>query len=100
MAKKAKYKIKQGSGSYEIIHFETSVDQIVQSREKQFITQEEKEQIALKANQDYVEREMKALKSENAELKSLIQDLSEQLSQIQSSLNKAKTRIAWTTVKN
>ena len=100
MSKKAKYKVKNSSGSYDIIHFETSAEQIVESNSKQFITKAEKQQIALKASRDYVDEEVRSLKAENAQLRNLIENLSNQLEKVQTDLGKAKNKIAWTVVKS
>ena len=94
MAKKAKYKIKQSGGSYEIIHFETSAEQILETSGKQFVTQAQKQQI------ETVESEMRQLRAENARLRELVESVSSQLQSLQSELNKAKTKVAWTVVKS
>ena len=94
LAKKAKYKIKQSGGTYEIIHFETSAEQILETNGKQFVTKAQKQQI------DSVNAEMERLKAENEQLRSLVEGISSQLEKIQSDLNNAKTRVAWTVVKS
>lgn len=43
MAIKTKYRIKDSSGKYEVIHFQTSADQVITSDDSQFVTKEEKE---------------------------------------------------------
>lgn len=45
MAIKTRYRIKNGEGKYEVIHFQTSADQVVTTKDLQFISAEEKEQI-------------------------------------------------------
>ena len=45
MALKTKYRIKNSSGEYEVIHFQTSADQIITDDNLQFVTKEEKEQL-------------------------------------------------------
>lgn len=94
MAKKARYKVKQSGGSYEIIHFETSAEQILETAGKQFVTQAQKQQI------ETVESEMQQLRAENARLRELVESVSSQLQSLQSELNKAKTKVAWTVVKS
>lgn len=46
MAIKTKYRIKDSSGKYEEIHFQTSADQIITSDDLQFVTKEEKTQLS------------------------------------------------------
>lgn len=46
MAVNTRYKIKNAEGVYEVIHFETSADQIITSDDKQFISAEEKRQLS------------------------------------------------------
>ena len=46
MAIKTRYRIKNSRGEYEIVHFQTSADQIITDENFQFVTLEEKEQIA------------------------------------------------------
>lgn len=46
MAIKTKYRIKNDVGKYEIVHFQTSADQVVTTEERQFISAEEKKEIA------------------------------------------------------
>lgn len=43
MAIKTKYRIKDSNGKYQVIHFQTSADQIITSEDLQFVTKEEKE---------------------------------------------------------
>lgn len=45
MAIKTKYRIKNSSGKYEVIHFQTSADQVITNEELQFVTKEEKEKL-------------------------------------------------------
>ena len=42
MAIKSKYRIKNTRGTYDIMHFETSADQVVTSDQKQFVSNTEK----------------------------------------------------------
>ena len=42
MAIKSKYRIKNARGTYDIMHFETSADQVVTSDQKQFVSNTEK----------------------------------------------------------
>lgn len=46
MAIKTKYRIKNSNGTYDVIHFQTSADQVITNDEMQFVTAEEKKQIA------------------------------------------------------
>lgn len=46
MAIKTRYRIKNSRGEYEIVHFQTSADQIITDENFQFVTLEEKEQIS------------------------------------------------------
>lgn len=46
MAIKTKYRIKNTKGTYDVIHFQTSADQVITNDEMQFVTAQEKEQIA------------------------------------------------------
>lgn len=41
-AKKAKYRVKNSDGKYEVIHLETSADQVITTGEKQFVSATEK----------------------------------------------------------
>lgn len=45
MAIKTKYRIKDASGKYNTVHFETSADQVLTNDNQQFVTKEEKEKI-------------------------------------------------------
>lgn len=45
MAIKTRYRIKNASGNYDVIHFQTSADQVITSDDLQFVTLKEKEQI-------------------------------------------------------
>lgn len=45
MAIKTRYRIKNSEGKYEVIHFQTSADQIVTTSDLQFVSSEEKYQI-------------------------------------------------------
>lgn len=42
MAIKTRYRIKNSRGEYEIVHFQTSADQIITDENFQFVTLEEK----------------------------------------------------------
>lgn len=46
MAIKTKYRIKNSNGTYDVVHFQTSADQVITNDEMQFVTAEEKKQIA------------------------------------------------------
>ena len=45
MAIKTKYRIKNSNGKYDVIHFQTSADQIITNDELQFVSKEEKEKL-------------------------------------------------------
>lgn len=45
MAVNTRYRIKNAEGNYEVIHFETSAEQIITSNDKQFISAEEKQRL-------------------------------------------------------
>ena len=45
MAIKTKYRIKNSNGKYDVIHFQTSADQVITNDEVQFVSKEEKEKV-------------------------------------------------------
>ena len=57
MAIKTKYRIKNSNGDYEVIHFQTSADQIVTDDKLQFITKEEKEKLN-QLNKSYIHNQI------------------------------------------
>lgn len=56
MAIKTKYRIKDSSGKYNVIHFQTSADQILTSDDLQFVSKEEKQKIG--KSETYVHNQM------------------------------------------
>lgn len=45
MTMKTKYHIKNSDGIYEVVYFQTSADQVITSKDLQFVTQEEKDML-------------------------------------------------------
>lgn len=45
MAIKTRYRIRNAYGEYDVVHFQTSADQVVTSEDLQFVTKEEKQKI-------------------------------------------------------
>ena len=45
MAIKTKYRLKNSNGIYDVVHFETSADLVITNKDRQFVTEQEKEQI-------------------------------------------------------
>ena len=45
MAIKTKYRIKNSNNEYDILHFQTSADQVITNDELQFVSKEEKEKL-------------------------------------------------------
>lgn len=43
--RKAKYRVRNAEGKYEVVYLETSADQVIESNEKKFVTQAEKDKI-------------------------------------------------------
>lgn len=44
MSKNAKYRVKNAEGGYDVVHLETNVDQVVETTEKQFVSENKKAQ--------------------------------------------------------
>ena len=42
VVKKAKYRVKNGEGKYEVVYLETSADQVETDSERQFVTEAER----------------------------------------------------------
>ena len=42
--KNAKYRVKNAEGEYEVVHLETNVDQVIETEEKQFVSEAKKAQ--------------------------------------------------------
>lgn len=57
MAIKTKYRIKNSSGKYDVIHFQTSADQVITNDEMQFVTRQEKEQLS-QINKTYLHNQI------------------------------------------
>ena len=55
IVKSAKYRVKNGEGKYEVIHFETSADQVQTNDEKQFVSAAEKAEYADKYTKSEVD---------------------------------------------
>lgn len=64
--RKAKYRVKNAQGQYEIVYLETSADQVEQTSDRVFVTPGEKSQIT--ANQQAITKEVSDRQSADAEL--------------------------------
>lgn len=64
--RKAKYRVKNAQGQYEIVYLETSADQVEQTADRVFVTPGEKSQIT--ANQQAITKEVSDRQAADAEL--------------------------------
>lgn len=68
VTRKAKYRVRNAEGKYELVYLETSADQVVESAEKKFVTEAEKQQIAQHQTAiDGIDGKVNAAKSEAIE---------------------------------
>ena len=56
--RKAKYRVKNSAGKYEVVYLETSADQVEQTADRVFVTPEEKSQIT--SNKEAIAAETQA----------------------------------------